>query len=115
MRELFVQASYLLASVFFMLGLKSLSRAETASRGVTLAAAGMLIAILGTLVQVVIIDYKWIALGLAVGTVIGVPLGTRVPIVRKSSARLRGTCSGTWMEPASPASSPYDSRRPVDE
>jgi H+-translocating NAD(P) transhydrogenase subunit beta len=80
MRELFVQASYLVASVFFILGLKSLSRAETASRGVNLAAIGMLIAILGTLVQQVIIDYRWIALGLAVGTVIGVPLGTRVPM-----------------------------------
>jgi NAD(P) transhydrogenase subunit beta len=80
MRELFVQASYLLASVFFILGLKSLSRAESASRGVTLAAAGMLIAIIGTLVQVVIIDYRWIALGLAVGAIIGVPLGTRVPM-----------------------------------
>ena len=44
MRELFVQASYLVASVFFILGLKSLSRAETASRGVNLAAIGMLIA-----------------------------------------------------------------------
>jgi NAD(P) transhydrogenase subunit beta len=80
MRELFVQASYLVASVFFILGLKSLSRAETASRGVNLAAMGMLIAILGTLVQQVIIDYRWIALGLTVGTVIGVPLGTRVPM-----------------------------------
>ena len=80
MRELFVQASYLLASVFFILGLKSLSRAESASRGVTLAATGMLIAIIGTLVQVVIIDYRWIALGLAVGAIIGVPLGTRVPM-----------------------------------
>ena len=72
MRELFVQASYLLASVFFILGLKSLSRAETASRGVTLAASGMLVAIIGTLVQQVIIDYRWIALGLAAGAVIGV-------------------------------------------
>jgi len=80
MRELFVQASYLLASVFFILGLKSLSRAETASRGVTLAATGMLVAIVGTLMQQVIIDYRWIALGLTVGTVIGVPLGTRVPM-----------------------------------
>jgi len=80
MRELFVQASYLVASVFFILGLKSLSRAETASRGVNLAAIGMLLAILGTLVQQVIIDYRWIALGLTVGTIIGVPLGTRVPM-----------------------------------
>ena len=80
MRELFVQASYLVASVFFILGLKSLSRAETASRGVNLAAIGMLVAILGTLVQQVIVDYRWIALGLTVGTIIGVPLGTRVPM-----------------------------------
>jgi NAD(P) transhydrogenase subunit beta len=80
MRELFVQASYLVASVFFILGLKSLSRADTAARGVNLAAIGMAIAILGTLVQQVIIDYRWLALGLGVGTVVGIPLGTRVPM-----------------------------------
>ena len=80
MRELFVQASYLIASVFFILGLKGLSRAETAVQGVNLAAIGMAIAIFGTLVQQVIIDYRWLALGLGVGTVIGIPLGTRVPM-----------------------------------
>ena len=80
MREIFVQISYLIASVFFILGLKSLSRADTAARGVNLAAVGMAIAIAGTLVQQVIIDYRWLALGLGVGTVIGVPLGTRVPM-----------------------------------
>ena len=40
MREIFVQISYLIASVFFILGLKSLSRADTAARGVNLAAVG---------------------------------------------------------------------------
>jgi len=80
MRELFVQASYLLASIFFILGLKSLSRADTAARGVNLAAIGMAVAILGTLVQQVIIDYRWLALGLGIGTVVGIPLGTRVPM-----------------------------------
>jgi NAD(P) transhydrogenase subunit beta len=80
MREILVQISYLIASVFFILGLKSLSRADTAARGVNLAAVGMAIAIAGTLVQQVIIDYRWLALGLAVGTVIGIPLGTRVPM-----------------------------------
>jgi hypothetical protein len=34
---------------------------------VTLAAVGMLIAIVGTLMQQAIIDYRWIALGLASG------------------------------------------------
>ena len=80
MRELLVQASYLLASVFFILGLKGLSRAETAPQGVNLAAMGMAIAIIGTLAQQVIIDYRWLALGLGIGTVVGVPLGTRVPM-----------------------------------
>jgi len=80
MREALVQASYLLASVLFILSLKSLSRADTAARGVDLAIAGMAIAIVGTLMQQTIIDYRWIALGLGVGTVVGIPLGTRVPM-----------------------------------
>jgi len=80
MREALVQASYLLASVLFILSLKSLSRADTAARGVDLAVAGMGIAIVGTLMQQTIIDYRWIALGLGVGTVVGIPLGTRVPM-----------------------------------
>jgi len=80
MREALVQASYLLASVLFILSLKSLSRADTAARGVDLAVAGMAIAIVGTLMQQTVIDYRWIALGLGVGTVIGIPLGTRVPM-----------------------------------
>jgi proton-translocating NAD(P)+ transhydrogenase subunit beta len=80
MREALVQASYLLASVLFILSLKSLSRADTAARGVDLAIAGMAIAIVGTLMQQTIIDYRWIALGLGIGTVVGIPLGTRVPM-----------------------------------
>jgi len=80
MSETFVQGSYLVASVLFILGLKSLSRPDTASRGVNLAAFGMLLAIVGTLSQQQIVDYRWIAVGLAVGTVVGIPLGTRVPM-----------------------------------
>src|SRR5688500_2190604 len=80
MRETFVQASYLIASLLFILGLKGLSRADTAVRGVNFAAVGMLLAIVGTLSQQQIIDYRWIALGLVAGTIIGVPLGTRVPM-----------------------------------
>jgi proton-translocating NAD(P)+ transhydrogenase subunit beta len=80
MREYFVQASYVSASVLFILGLKGMSKADTASRGINLAAYGMLLAIIGTLVQQSIIDYRWIALGLTVGTIVGIPLGTRVPM-----------------------------------
>ena len=50
MRELFTQATYLAASVFFILGLRSLSNPERARAGMNQAAIGMLLAVLGTLV-----------------------------------------------------------------
>ena len=45
-----------------------------------LAAAGMLFAVVGTLVSQQIIDYRWIAAGLVLGAVIGYPLGMWVPM-----------------------------------
>ena len=61
--QLFTQASYLAASVLFILGLRSLTRPDKARRGMRLAAAGMLFAIVGTLINHQIIDYRWIAAG----------------------------------------------------
>src|SRR5436853_4598109 len=80
MRDYFIQGSYLAASVLFILGLRSLTRPDRARRGMQLAAAGMLFAILGTLVNHEIADYRWIAGGLAIGAIIGYPLGMRVPM-----------------------------------
>ena len=45
----FIELSYLLASILFILGLKGLSHPETAKRGMHLAEFGMLMAIIGTL------------------------------------------------------------------
>ncbi len=79
-REVFIEAAYLTASVLFVLGLKSLTVPDKARRGMQLAALGMLVAIVGTLVNHEIVSYGWILAGLALGTVIGWPLGTRVPM-----------------------------------
>ena len=79
-RDLLTQASYLAASVCFILGLKALTRPETARRGMQLAAVGMLLAIVGTLIVERIVEYQWIVAGLAVGALVGYPLGTRVPM-----------------------------------
>jgi NAD(P) transhydrogenase subunit beta len=79
-RELFIQATYLAASVLFILGLKSLTRADRARRGMNQAAVGMLLAIVGTLVNHDIVRYDWIIAGLLIGTVIGYPLGLFVPM-----------------------------------
>jgi NAD(P) transhydrogenase subunit beta len=70
----------LVASVLFILGLRSLTKPDQARRGMNLAALGMLLAIVGTLAKTEIISYGWIAVGLAVGTVIGYPLGMWVPM-----------------------------------
>lgn len=80
MREAFVQLSYLAASVLFILGIRSLTHPDTARRGMQQAAAGMVIAICGTLVLHDIVDYRWIAAGLIAGGMIGYPLGMWVPM-----------------------------------
>src|ERR687884_1767849 len=80
MRETFTQVTSLAASVLFILGLKSLTKPESARRGMQQAAFGMLLAIVGTLVQHDIVRYDWIIAGLLLGTVIGIPLGLFVPM-----------------------------------
>ena len=80
MREFLIQGSYLVASVLFIIGLRSLTRPDKARRGMQQAALGMLFAVVGTLLNHTIIDYRWIATGLVLGIVIGYPLGMRVPM-----------------------------------
>jgi len=79
-RETFTQVTYLVASILFILGLRSLTKPDSARRGMQYAAIGMLLAIVGTLVQHEIVRYDWIAGGLVLGTIIGIPLGTQVPM-----------------------------------
>jgi NAD(P) transhydrogenase subunit beta len=72
----------LIASILFLLGLRGLSRAETARRGLNLAAFGMLLAVVGTLLNNRIVTYEWIVGGLVVGTVIGIPMGRWIPMTK---------------------------------
>jgi NAD(P) transhydrogenase subunit beta len=80
MREYVIQAAYLASSVLFILGLKSLTKPDSARRGMQQAAIGMLLAIVGTLLHEEILTYNWILAGLVIGTVIGYPLGMFVPM-----------------------------------
>jgi NAD/NADP transhydrogenase beta subunit len=76
----FIEFSYLLASILFILGLKGLSHPETAKRGMHLAEFGMLMAIIGTLMHFEIITYTWIITGLVVGSLVGLAMGLWVPM-----------------------------------
>ncbi|HKG47188.1 MAG TPA: NAD(P)(+) transhydrogenase (Re/Si-specific) subunit beta [Pyrinomonadaceae bacterium] len=80
MQTYFIELSYLLASILFILGLKGMSHPETAKRGMHLAEFGMLMAIIGTLVHHEIVTYTWILAGLAVGSVVGLAMGLWVPM-----------------------------------
>ena len=80
MQTYFIEISYLLASILFILGLKGLSHPETAKRGMHLAEFGMLMAIVGTLMHHEIITYTWIITGLVIGSVVGLAMGVWVPM-----------------------------------
>jgi NAD(P) transhydrogenase subunit beta len=80
MRELVTQAAYLAASLLFILGLRSLSSPAKARRGMQQAALGMLLAVVGTLVQQEIVRYEWIAGGMAVGAIIGAAMAIYMPM-----------------------------------
>jgi len=73
--ETVIEVAYLVATALFILSLKWLSSPTTARRGVFAGEAGMVLAIAGTLLHHGIVDYKWIAIALVLGTVIGIPLG----------------------------------------
>jgi NAD(P) transhydrogenase subunit beta len=75
-----IPLGYLAASVLFILALKWLSHPTTARRGVKAGELGMLIAVVATLVKTEIITYEWIAIGIVLGSLIGVPLAVLMPM-----------------------------------
>ena len=74
-QDTIIQLVYLVATALFILALKWLSSPRSARRGLWCGEAGMALAIIGTLLHHNIVDYKWIAIGLVLGAIIGVPLG----------------------------------------
>jgi NAD(P) transhydrogenase subunit beta len=68
---LLINLSYTAAAVLFIFGLKFLGSPATARRGNFISALGMLLAVVVTLLDQMIIDYRWILLGIVIGSVIG--------------------------------------------
>jgi NAD(P) transhydrogenase subunit beta len=81
-RTAFISAAYLGASIAFILGLRGLTKPETARQGMRLAAGGMLLAICGTLVNHELVSYQWILVGLVIGSLLGWPLGQKVAMTQ---------------------------------
>ncbi len=73
-----IQLSYLVASCLFILGLKELGSPATARRGNLLAAIGMLIAIVATLLDQKVLNYSMILVGILIGSLIGTVMAQKV-------------------------------------
>jgi NAD(P) transhydrogenase subunit beta len=75
--DLLINFAYVISAVLFVIGLKMLSSPATARKGNMISAIGMLLAIVVTLFYAGL-DYKWIVLGVVIGSVIGLAAAYRV-------------------------------------
>ncbi len=74
----FITALYIVAFSLFVIGIAGLTGPRTAVRGNRIAAVGMAIAVVATLLYKQVGDWGLIALGIALGTLVGVPAARNV-------------------------------------
>ena len=80
MNEHVIQFIYLASGASFILALKWMSAPTTARRGVWIGEAGMLLAIIGTLLRAEIVSFTWIVVALFIGSAIGIPMAFFMPM-----------------------------------
>ena len=73
-----VNLVYLLAGIFFILGIKGLTKPKTAVRGNLLSAMGMLLAVLVTLLGNSIVNFSYILAGVGIGAILGSVIALRI-------------------------------------
>ncbi len=74
----FIRSLYIVAFVLFIVDLRLMNHPRTARKGNVIGAIGMGIAVIATLLIESVGDYALIALGVAVGTAVGVPAARSV-------------------------------------
>jgi NAD(P) transhydrogenase subunit beta len=95
-----IDFAYIAAAVLFILSLKWLSSPATARHGVLAGEIGAALAVIATLFNPALVQYKWIAVALIIGAAIGIPLGlvrmTAVP-QRTALSHAFGALSATMI------------------
>ena len=71
---------YILAAAGFILAIKWMNSPATARRGVLVGEAGMLLAVIGTLLRHEVVNYEWILIAFFIGSAIGVPIAYMMPM-----------------------------------
>jgi NAD(P) transhydrogenase subunit beta len=82
LHNIIYRLALLIASFLFLVGLRGLSRPESARRGTHYAAVGMLIGVIGTLFHHDIVQYQWIVGGVVLGIIVGIPMGLWIPMTK---------------------------------
>jgi len=78
----YTNLAYVLAAILFIMGIKRLSSPKTAQSGNTIASLGMLVAIIATIISFELLDFKLIAIGMIIGTIIGATFAIRVQMTQ---------------------------------
>ena len=78
----YTNLAYVLAAILFIMGIKRLSSPKTAQSGNTIASLGMLVAIIATVISFELLDFKLIATGMIIGTIIGATFAIRVQMTQ---------------------------------
>ena len=73
---------YLVSAIGFIVGIKRLSHPKTARSGNFLASLGMLVAIIATLTSGANFDWQMIALGVGIGSILGIIFAVRVEMTQ---------------------------------
>ena len=78
----YTNLAYVAAAVLFIIGIKRLGSPKTAQSGNTIASIGMLIAIIATVASFDLLDFKLIAIGMIIGSIIGATFAIRVQMTQ---------------------------------
>lgn len=77
-----IQLTYLVAASLFIFGLKKLGSPATARNGNVIAAVGMLLAVVATLLDQHVLNYEMILVGLVIGSIIGAVAAYKVQMTQ---------------------------------
>jgi H+-translocating NAD(P) transhydrogenase subunit beta len=80
--NIYIQLTYLVASILFIIGIKKMNKTSEARVGNQLSAVGMLLAILATVVQVEILTLTDIFICIAIGSGIGLYIAYKVEMTQ---------------------------------
>lgn len=80
LHDVLIPLIYLVSALLFIFGLKRMTSVPTARSGNMMSSIAMLLAVVATLLELGLVDYRWIISGLAIGSAIGAFAALRVPM-----------------------------------